>query len=773
MKGSWRGQQGVALVMVLLLLLVFLAVGAFVMLAVDRNTEMRAAYQRSVAGFHAAEAVVNQKAGDVQNTFLDFRTPECGEGELTINGRQVHWTLRRSGGQACNASPEPRHMPPDTPFRDLGALVYRYDLRAEARHRGETEAIVNMRFESYLIPMFQFAAFYKDDLELTVGPPMVINGRMHTNGNMYLNHSSCDLRILGNLTIVGDLFRGRKDDHGNYGKLRIALPNGSLRTLGVTGPSDESCPRSGSNAGTRRLIPDDEVALWQGRIRTDLGNIALPGQQDLLCAPWSCPEGQQPGNYWQKADVRIVLDVDEGRRRLSQTCPGAALPSRGRPEPALWPILVLDASGSVDAAKTATLCQLMVEMPGVITYTDVPTDSGRDCRSNSNCDGVYNRRDAYAEPFACRDPNDPLNGLRADHNDSNYCNDYRYRGFYNWRESKPVLMLNIDWMALEEWNLRRPAGSRLFDPNDTTEGGLVIFLSVRGPKSRGANNYAVRIYDAQRLRYGGSDAGVAFASDVAFYVAGNFNCADPDENVLESASPMPCGPGGKRPASIVADTINVLSCGWMEDVAGDPWDTGGACRRRFNLGADERSGNWGDRTCRGGEVPGRACPYRPLDEKSTSGPSNGQTARRTVVNAAFLAGNDLTWCDGNDSGVNCHYPDYYSGGLENYPRFHECWAACNTGSNEYNGRFWYEGSLVALEYPKHTCWGVRRGFITLDDPEYSCRTYDRQGFWSMQRYSPPQRRWFYDVSFDDAANLPPLSPRFVFLAQNFFTEESR
>jgi len=506
-------------------------------------------------------------------------------------------------------------------------------------------------------------------------------------------------------------------------------------------------------------------------------DVALPGQQDLLCAPWSCPPGQQPGSYWQKADLRIVLDRASNRQSLRELCERFGVPVGSGP--ALWPVRVVDASGAEDTVKQAALCRLMVEMPGVITYNDVPL-SGWDCAANSGCEDSYRNRENYDPPLVCRTrgPRDPINGLRGDDPQSNYCYDYRYGGFYNWRERKPILMLNVDWMALEEWNQRQPSGARLFDPDDTTEGGLVVFLSVRGPNSRGANNYAVRVYDAQRLRFRENSSGVTFASDVAFYVAGNFNCADPEEAVQESSEPMPCGPGdrrdrrvGKRPAAIVADTINVLSCAWLESGTGDPWDDSGACRNRFNFGVYERNpGNWGDQNCRGErDVGRRACPYRPRDELSTL--RDAPRARRSVVNAAFLAGNDLTWCPGNDAGVDCGY-DWYSGGLENYPRFHECWASCNRDAEEYLGRFWYEGSLVALEHPKHTCWGVQRGWVA-DDPDYSCRREERQGFWRRQRYSPPQRRWFYDVSFNDAANLPPLSPRFVSLKLRWFTEEFR
>jgi hypothetical protein len=57
-----------------------------------------------------------------------------------------------------------------------------------------------------------------------------------------------------------------------------------------------------------------------------------------------------------------------------------------------------------------------------------------------------------------------------------------------------------------------------------------------------------------------------------------------------------------------------------------------------------------------------------------------------------------------------------------------------------------------------------------DDPRYTCTASTLQGFWSTQRYSPPTRRWFYDVSFNNASYLPPLTPRFVYLSLVFFTQ---
>lgn len=107
----------------------------------------------------------------------------------------------------------------------------------------------------------------------------------------------------------------------------------------------------------------------------------------------------------------------------------------------------------------------------------------------------------------------------------------------------------------------------------------------------------------------------------------------------------------------------------------------------------------------------------------------------TTINSAFLSGTDVT---GGAEGVTGQ-GGAYNGGLENYPRFHENWSGVT---------FVYRGSFVSLSKPRHV-----------------------NGTWGSQQYSPPNRDWNYDTSFNNAANLPPLTPRFVYLKQELFVRD--
>jgi hypothetical protein len=688
---------------------------------------------------------------NVLNTMQNFGLPtNCGPQTISLNGRTVTYTLSVPAAApwngtrgSCTEAPLSIQEAQGTTFGGLSALLYKYNLTFSASNLlGFTEARINNQFDVHLIPMFQFAAFYSGDMELLPGPTAIVNGRLHANGDMYLNSDSCGaspgsgLNILGVITVVGSgepgtapLNRGRKDDETvNHDNVDISLDGTStnMQVLGTDAPGDTACAQAPT-----RMIGGAEVTSFDTlapRVTTGIKSITLPGTSGLIGVPWTsgCPTGG--GSYWQNANLILALDT-------TQT---AALDGSGRPgstsAPRLYPIEVLNSDGSVNGGLTQQLVAFMQQVPGAITYTDTPAGGSAGCRADPNCEAdAYSNGGAYATPFpgqpgqayTCVDGSgspitrNPRDQIRPD--GSNYCNDYRYGGFYNWRERKPMLIMNIDWMALEEWN--RDNGGPLFDPGASANGGLIVFFTVKDTATTegiAADNYAVRVYDAGRARWGSADPGATLASDRAMYLAGNFNCPQPTYTGPDT-SPAPCGdaswrpnpgdPTFQKPASVVADTIDILSCNWVLQQAG-----------------------------------------------GSIGPCG---ASPTIVNAAFFAGTDQTWCSSNHNGMNCG-ETYYSGGVENYPRYHENWSGV---------KFWYQGSLVSSGAPAHTCFAYTAQIQPVgDDPNYTCGAYPLQGFWTTQRYSPPTRRWFYDVSFDNAALLPPLTPRFTYINLVYFTQ---
>ena len=237
--------------------------------------------------------------------------------------------------------------------------------------------------------------------------------------------------------------------------------------------------------------------------------------------------------------------------------------------------------------------------------------------------------------------------------------------FYNNREGKDIRMLEVDLRALFDCIHSKS----LFGPSkgldDSSEGGIVLHLSVDGPYANAAANaYGVRLQNANPLRATVSGAplvkGLSVVSNQAAYVLKHFN------------------KDYKIPAAIMADSFNVLSTNWNDDA-----------KSRLTL-------------------------------------ANRPAPTATTINSAVLAGTDVTGSIEGEGGQG----GSYNGGLENYPRLHEKW----TGSITLT----YYGSFVSLNKPRHV-----------------------SGAWvyGAPQYEAPNRDWHYDTMFNDAAKLPPITPR--------------
>jgi hypothetical protein len=96
------------------------------------------------------------------------------------------------------AGSNPRSPTPTTitdgVYAGLNAQEYQYTVYATAAKKdpsipvpqSEAKTVLQLDFKSRIIPLFQFAIFYDDDLEMNSTSRMDITGRVHTNRNFYL-----------------------------------------------------------------------------------------------------------------------------------------------------------------------------------------------------------------------------------------------------------------------------------------------------------------------------------------------------------------------------------------------------------------------------------------------------------------------------------------------------------------------------------------------------------------------------------------------------------
>ncbi|MBI4515898.1 MAG: hypothetical protein HY699_08800 [Deltaproteobacteria bacterium] len=675
------GEAGVALITVLLLMAMMMALATAVTTAINMDTNLRGAYTRSTTGFYAAESGLNRGMGDYRNIFLSFNVPSGSDfapHTLTIGDRTVNFQIVEVAG-----NPQSITIPPGQVFGGLSSIEYDYIVNSTAQSNNETEARVSAEFKVGNIPVFQFVAFYSKDLEIAPGRNMNLNGRIHTNGDLYLSADNATLAIADNYPSIptvqvsskGAIYRGRKRQNACDSPGTVTVDK--LEDVVSPKPNDLDPQTLGCGGSSRRKVPVSELATWKGSMISQIESIAVP-QPDITA---------QGGLYWNRADLRIVLNLNN-----TWTPPST---------PTVASIEVQDITGAADAAKTALLRTFILDTTWnngagnsttagtrPIFYTDVPTNSGGVNGCNvTDANGTTTTKNQVAACYTPTFANAPLGSVStAAQNNRVYGtgalmttdNDPRRGGFYNWREGKWMYLLNVNLDDLLDWNIDQPSSNRLFDPADTSDGGILLYLTVKGPDAASsANNYGVRLFRSATLSFpntGADPTGVTVVSDQAVYVAADYNSTN------------------WQPAAILADSINVLSNNWfaISPGAGTNFND-----RQSNLALTSR------------------------------------VATNTTINTAFLGGVDDTDKDAGASG--------YNGGLENYPRFHENWS---------NVTFNYLGSFVSLGNPLHVT-----------------------GTWNAQSYNPPLRVWNYDSRFNNAATLPPLSPRFVYVQQVLFTEE--
>ena len=724
-------ERGTALLFALTITALLILLATSLAILTRSSTIIEVGHADTTQSFYYAEAGVNRGLAEFKNIFHGYNVPtgsDFSPRTFTVNGTAVRYQLTAVAGY-----PQFVRIPAGKRYAGLNSIDYLYtNVSQTLAPDSTTKAQLGARSLIHSIPLFQFLAFYANDLEILPGPTMTLHGRIHTNSDLYLNAgatlSVIDEPLATNPRLIttvevsatSNVFRGRKDANSCDGTVTIDTLATDPGTGDLT-PRDLPC-----NGGA--ALTSTDTAPWLGSL-----SIAAPS---LTVPPPTATDRRATGSldYWPKADLRIVLDLNPARRiQLGDVLSLRTDAIRNtyaygnnnyNVGPLLDVIEVQNVDGSRNVAATMLLWSFMLSNPGKIFYNDVPSVANLStCYSAcANTAANYNPPfQDYSQSNPSASNNDAMvyrgaSDAALDANWTNYNSngdnrlDYRRGAFFNNREKRGgqgtfMYLLNIDVQALLQWNMNQPSGSRLFDPSDRTEGGIVIFASVMNSAVNGGtppqpSNYGVRIFDSPVLPFpagltnSADPTGVTVVTDQPAYLEGSYN--------VNGAAGNPTW----NPAAIIGDTLNVLSDGWE---------------------ANDNN-----------------------DAKSLL-PLNSRPAANTEINAAFIAGVDDTVV-GN-----------YNGGFENYPRFQENWSGLTLT---------YRGSFVSLGTPRFASgpWCGTGGSCDISTGTCTGGTSGaNNGFCNV--YNPPARPWDYDGRFETADQLPPLNPQIVYAEQQLFDEQ--
>ncbi len=294
-----NSERGVATLIALLMMGMLLLIGLAALSTSDDEVTIAGNEMQEMKAFYAAEAGL-EKATSILQTYYDSTgaPPSClPVGNEDINDCVVAYSVEDGG-------PVEQRPLTQGSLAGLNAQVKSFSANSIGVSPTDgSKVAMSVSFESALVPIFQFAVFYGQDLEIDPGPNMSLIGRVHSNGNMYLNPYS-DLTMDSYVTASGKILVGAKgSDPLKPGDIKIKDAHGNyvdMKQGGTTFDNDYGD------------WYDSSVSRWGGRVQDEAHgqsqlNVPLAGSDD----PHKLIERAtgNPDSYENKATLRIIDGV--------------------------------------------------------------------------------------------------------------------------------------------------------------------------------------------------------------------------------------------------------------------------------------------------------------------------------------------------------------------------------------------------------------------------------------------------------------------------------
>ena len=541
------------------------------------------------------------------------------------------------------------------PYQGLYMLAATYEVIATAMNKTtdfHIGAAVGQQVNLGTIPIFQFAIFYQNTMEIDPGANMTINGFAHGNNNIYLDpNSDVTLTFSNDVSSSGTIVLGQNPQDPTSG--RNAQPNPIFDGYHLSGVNPLILPVGTNSSGTITNSSQNVNAILQ---------IPPAGLS---------PTSQTGSNYlYNRADMIVLISNNS----VSVTS-GVNVNNQGTViSNAAWSLWLNTNANTqfYDQRQGITIQTADIDV-GNLTAWSASNHTLRTALGNRDLTSVF-IADMRANSNAVITTNISYSTNQAATNTSPYVSYPAANTFI------PPVTTNTTLTT----NSSAPGGGTYLGSINYS-GGHYIYLKITGysyQKITGVvtnttyvTNYNVVSQAGIVLTNGATlpTLGLSVVTPDPVYIVGNYNV---------STNGIPANLGifntsQTRPAGVYSDAITILSSAW-----------------------------------------------NPLNGASGIG---SRVATDTTVNAAFLTGNVPS--DGN----------YYSGGVENFPRFLENWSGHT---------FTYNGSMVCMFNSQ-----------IATDPWPGTGTV----------YNPPTRHWAFDLNFDNALKQPPLTPHVISVNRGAWT----
>jgi hypothetical protein len=271
MGKATRRSRGFTLIASLLMLALLSGIALGLMYLVNGSARMGGNDLESNMAYYGAEAGMEKLTTDVLTLYRQKMAPSQSDFNTLASTSGPSSAL--VGGMTYNETVTLGSTTGTTtlttgPYAGLIAETVPITLQVSAiRPSGAT---VNMTrgVEVALIPVFQFGVFSDSDLSYFAGPQFGFQGRVHTNGNLFLAADSGPLILDAKVTAVGQIIRDRLANNfsngSNYqGSVFVPNQSGGCDAFLAGGSQGSNCLDFGPDTGN-----GTNDASWSGGIPT-------------------------------------------------------------------------------------------------------------------------------------------------------------------------------------------------------------------------------------------------------------------------------------------------------------------------------------------------------------------------------------------------------------------------------------------------------------------------------------------------------------------------
>jgi len=337
LKTSMRKQSGIALITTLLLLLLMSAMVVGFMLLVTEGQRLSGMNNEQSRAFYGAESGMEKITADLGALFATTYAPtgaqvdalatqppvlpsSTGVSYLDVLGNSTYAIAYPKDVNGNPLSQFAQIKSGSSAFQGMSALETTYTLTVAARTATGGEAKLVRTTQTVGIPLFQFGIYSDTDLSFFPGPNFDFGGRVHTNGNLFLDSGS-QLWLRSPVTATKDILRdclsnSNPESAAGQHPGTVQITNGgSMQPLGFGQGSLNSCLGTGKNPNWPSIS-----ASYNGNLRSGVKplnlTIVLLGNGsskpvDMIRRPLAGEKVANSGvlgeRYFSQASLRILL----------------------------------------------------------------------------------------------------------------------------------------------------------------------------------------------------------------------------------------------------------------------------------------------------------------------------------------------------------------------------------------------------------------------------------------------------------------------------------